>query len=106
MPTPSASLCKVAALGSGQVQTLVARLVNDKLTSSVVYSFVFSSWFFVGLKWALHMQTHQCVWWAVGLGAAVAIAALLFLGMLTHESKKEDRLVNDDAVFLVVARSE
>ena len=90
----------------GSIRHSLARLVNDKVTSSLVYSFVFSSWFFVGLKWAFHMQTDECVWWAVGMGAAVASAALLFLNMLTRESKKEDLLVNDEAVFVVVGSSE
>jgi hypothetical protein len=89
----------------GRIRHPLARLVNDKVTSSLVYSFIFSSWFFVGLKWTLHMQTNQCVWWAFGIGAAVASAAVLFLSMLTRESPKEDLLVNDGAVFVVVARS-
>ena len=84
----------------GKLRFPLARLVNDKVTSSLVYSFVFSSWFFVGLKWAIHMQTNQCVWWAVGMGATVAGAALLFLTMLTRECPKEDLLVNDGAVVV------
>lgn len=89
----------------GKLRHPLARLVNDKVTSSLVYSFVFSSWFFVGLKWAFRMQTNQCIWWAVCIGAAVTSAALLFLGVLTRESKREDLLVNDEAVFVVIARS-
>src|SRR5262249_24306387 len=65
----------------------LARLINDKLTSSVVYSFVFSSWFFVGLKFAFQMQTNKCVWWAAGMGIAVAAAAWLLLAILTRETK-------------------
>ncbi len=89
----------------GTIRHPLARLVNDKVTSSLVYSFVFSSWFFVGLKWAFHLRTGQCVWWAVGMGAAVASGALLFLSVLTRESKKEDLLVNDEAVFVLFERS-
>jgi hypothetical protein len=91
---------------SGSIRQSLARLVNDKVTSSLVYSFVFSSWFFVGLKWAFHLETDQCVWWAVGMGSAVAGAALLFLVLLTRESKKDDLLANDEAVIVVFGRSE
>lgn len=82
----------------GKIRYPLARLVNDKVTSSLVYSFVFSFWFFVGLKFAFLMSTDQCVWWAGGIGAVVSGAALLFLGLLTRESKKEDLLANDGAV--------
>src|SRR5580765_3010831 len=83
----------------GTIRRSMARLVNDNVTSSLVYSFVFSSWFFVGLKWAFHMQTDRCVWWAVGMGATVAGAALLFLTILTRESLKKGLLLDDEALF-------
>jgi len=85
------TLCDEArhfACYQGRIKRPLARLVNDKVTSSLVYSFVFSSWFFVGLKFAFAMQTHRCVWWAASIGATVAGAALLFLGALTREKNK------------------
>src|SRR5258707_15667741 len=88
----------------GTIRHPLARLVNDKVTSSLVYSFVFSSWFFVGLKFVFDVQTHQCVWWALGIGALVAIASMLLLWFLTRQSKPHDRSVTDEAVFVVVAR--
>src|SRR5258708_3829636 len=88
----------------GKIARPLARFVNDKVTSSLVYSFVFASWFFVGLKFAFDMQTHQCLEWAVGIGAGVTCAALMFLGALTRESKPHDLLVADEAVFVVVER--
>ena len=88
---------------NGSIRRSLARLVNDKVTSSLVYSFVFASWFFVGLKFAFTMDTTRCVWWAVGLGAGVAGTSLLLLGLLTRESQdKKDALENDDALSAVV----
>ena len=72
----------------GRFKRPMARFINDRVTSSLVYSFVFAAWFFVGLKYAFKMQTHQCVWWATGLGALVVTAALFFLTALTKEPPK------------------
>lgn len=67
----------------GGVRHRLARMINDKLTSSLVYSFVFASWFFAGLKFTLNWGTNECAWWALGIGAAVAVSALLFLRNVT-----------------------
>jgi hypothetical protein len=88
----------------GVVRRPLARLINDKVTSSLVYSFVFSSWFFVGLKWTFGLETEQCVRWAVAIGATVAAAALLFLTLLTRESKERVVPESDGAVFVIVGR--
>lgn len=80
----------------------LARLVNDKVTSSLVYSFVFGSWFFVGLKWTLGLPTHRCVFWAVATGAIVAILALLFLSTVTRESKSKSLGADEYDVFIAV----
>lgn len=64
----------------------VSRAINDKLTSSLVYSFVFASWFFVGLKFTLNLATDECVWWALIIGAVVATLASWFLHTVTKEA--------------------
>jgi len=86
----------------GRFKRPLARLVNDKVTSSLVYSFVFAAWFFVGLRYAFDMHPQKCVWWAVGMGAVVLSAALLFLRTLTREPEKTSHAVSDEAVVVVV----
>jgi hypothetical protein len=86
----------------GNFRHRLARMINDKVTSSLVYSLVFASWFFVGLKFAFRWNTDRCVWWALGIGAVVAGLSLLFLSFVTKESKKEDLLLNDGALLFVV----
>lgn len=88
----------------GRLRQPMARFVNDQVTSSLVYSFVFSAWFFVGLKYAFNMQTHKCVWWATGMGAIVAGAAILFLGSLTKEPKKDHLDERGDPMVVVIAQ--
>ena len=85
----------------GRLKRPLARFINDKVTSSLVYSFVFAAWFFVGLRFAFSMDTKQCVVWAVGMGAVVAAAALRFLHAVTGESKKVE---SDETVVVVVSK--
>lgn len=89
----------------GSIRRPLARVVNDKVTSSLVYSFVFAAWFFVGLKWTFELETHQCVWWATAIGGSVAVTAWRFLSVLTKEPKGRVLPENDEAVFRVFITS-
>jgi hypothetical protein len=84
----------------GRVKRRLARFVNDRVTSSLVYSFVFAAWFFVGLRYALSIDTHKCVFWAFGIGAAVAATAILSLGGFTAQQPKGSLTLADVGVTL------
>jgi hypothetical protein len=89
----------------GAIRHPMARIVNEKVTSSLVYSFVCAAWFFVGLKWTFELETHQCVRYALGIGALLAGVAWSFLTLLTREPKDRTIPENDSSVFIFVVES-
>jgi hypothetical protein len=84
----------------GRIRQPLARIVNDKVTSTLIYSFVFAAWFFVGLRFAFDIDTHKCVWWALAIGVIVAGAAGLYLRSLTREPAEDS---GGDETIVIVA---
>lgn len=59
------------------------RGLNAKLIACVIYSLVFSEWFFVALRFGFEIETRTCVLWASGTGIAIAFMTYLLVKKLT-----------------------
>lgn len=70
---------------AGSTKRPLARAVNDKVTSCLIYSLVFASWFYVGLRFAFDFHPGQCIFWASGGGIALTVISATFLHRLTRE---------------------
>jgi hypothetical protein len=88
----------------GKIARPLARFVNDKGHVKLGVRVCVCVLVLCRAQVCFRMQTHQCLEWAVGIGAVVSCAALMFLGALTRESKPHDLLVADEAVFVVMER--